>query len=360
MAEIGKIQVSAYDVPTETQPESDGTATWSKTTLVLAEVDAGAWHGLGYTYADAGAARILRDVIAPVVRGLDPFDTRRIYVEACRAVRNHGRGGAAAMAISALDIAAWDLKGKMLGVPVAKLLGTVRSEVPAYGSGGFTSYEESQLADQLSRWVDEGFRFVKMKVGREADHDLQRVRAARKAVGRRCGLFVDANGAYSRKEALRFAREFADEGVSWFEEPVVKTDVEGLRLVRDTAPMDVAGGEYAWEPHDFRELLPVLDVVQADVTRCGGLTGFLDAHALVTAYELPMSTHCAPALHVALGCALPGVRHLEWFFDHQRIERMLFDGVPSPEQGMLRPDLSRPGIGLAFKARDASRFGVQI
>ena len=147
MAEIGKIQVSAYDVPTETQPESDGTATWSKTTLVLAEVDAGAWHGLGYTYADAGAARILRDVIAPVVRGLDPFDTRRIYVEACRAVRNHGRGGAAAMAISALDIAAWDLKGKMLGVPVAKLLGTVRSEVPAYGSGGFTSYEESQLAD---------------------------------------------------------------------------------------------------------------------------------------------------------------------------------------------------------------------
>ena len=360
MAEIGDIRVSAYDVPTENQPESDGTAVWSKTTLVVVEVQAGAWRGLGYTYADAGAARILRDVIAPVVRGLDPLDTRRVYEESCRTVRNHGRSGAGAMAISALDIAVWDLKAKMLGVPVAKLLGTVRSGVAAYGSGGFTSYSESQLADQLSRWADEGFGFVKMKVGREPWSDLQRVRTARKAIGRQCALFVDANGAYSRKEALRLAREFAAEGVSWFEEPVVKTDVEGLRLIRDAAPMEVTGGEYAWEPHDFRELLPVLDVIQADVTRCGGFTGFLDAHALVRAHELPMSTHCAPALHVALGCSLPAVRHLEWFFDHQRIERMLFDGVPLPEHGTLQPDLSRPGIGLAFKAQDAARFGVHI
>ena len=360
MPEIGDIRVSAYDVPTESEPESDGTAVWSKTTLVVVEVQSGAWRGLGYTYADAGAARLLRDVIAPHVRGLDPFDTRRIYEEACGSVRNHGRAGAGAMAISALDVAVWDLKAKMLCVPLAKLLGSVRSDVPAYGSGGFTSYSESQLVDQLSRWADEGFRFVKMKVGREPDRDLQRVRAVRKAIGRQCALFVDANGAYSRKQALRFAREFAEEGVSWFEEPVVKTDLEGLRLVRDAAPMEVTGGEYAWEPHDFRELVPVLDVVQADVTRCGGISGFLDTHALVRAHELPMSTHCAPALHVALGCALPGVRHLEWFFDHQRIERMLFDGAPQPDHGLLRPDPSRPGLGLVFKERDAARFGVQL
>jgi L-alanine-DL-glutamate epimerase-like enolase superfamily enzyme len=360
VAEIAQIQVSAYDVPTETQPESDGTAVWSKTTLVVVELQAGPWRGLGYTYADAGAARLLRDVIAPRARGLDPRDTRRIYEEACSAVRNHGRGGASAMAISALDVAAWDLKAKMLGLPLAKLLGTVRSEVPAYGSGGFTSYSEEQLVGQLSRWTDEGFRFVKMKVGRDPARDLQRVRAARKAIGRQCELFVDANGAYSRKQALHFAREFAVEAVSWFEEPVVKTDVEGLRLVRDQAAMEIAGGEYAWEPHDFRELLPVLDVVQADVTRCGGITGFLDAHALVRAHELPMSTHCAPALHLALGCALPGVRHLEWFFDHQRIERMLFDGAPVPDRGVLYPDLSRPGLGLELKSQDAARYRVQI
>jgi L-alanine-DL-glutamate epimerase-like enolase superfamily enzyme len=264
------------------------------------------------------------------------------------------------MAISALDIAAWDAKAKLLQVPLARLLGMFRSGVPAYGSGGFTSYPEGKLAGQLGRWADQGFAFVKMKVGREPARDLERVRAARQAIGRHCELFVDANGAYSRKQALRFAHAFAEHGVTWFEEPVVKTDLEGLRLLRDEAPMEVAGGEYGWEPHDFRELIPALDVIQADVTRCGGITGFLDVHALVRAHELPMSAHCAPALHVALGCALPAIRHLEWFFDHQRVERMLFDGAPWPAHGVLGPDLSRPGLGLELKSEDASPFRVQI
>lgn len=358
--DIREIEVSAYVVPTETTPESDATAVWSKTTLVLAEVLAGGARGLGYTYAGAGAARAIRELIAPAVQGLGAFDTRRIFEAACSAVRNHGREGVCAMAISAVDIAAWDLKAKLLGVPLAKLLGTVRSEVPAYGSGGFTSYPEPTLLAQLARWADEGFRFVKMKVGREPARDLERVRAARRAIGRHCELMVDANGAYSRKQALRFARAFEEERVTWLEEPVVKTDLEGLRLVRDAAPMEVSGGEYAWDAHDFRELIAVLDVVQADVTRCGGITGFLDAHALVRAHELPMSSHCAPALHVALGCALPAVRHLEWFFDHQRIERLLFDGAPRPERGTLRPDWSRPGLGLEIKREDAARFRAQI
>jgi len=245
-------------------------------------------------------------------------------------------------------------------VPLARLLGMVRPEVPAYGSGGFTSYSERELEDQLGGWAERGFSAVKMKVGREPGRDLERVRAARKAIGRRCELFVDANGAYGRKQAVRMAREFAAEGVTWFEEPVVKTDLQGLGLVRDHAPMEVSGGEYAYEPFDFLQLLPVLDVVQADVTRCGGITGFLDAHALVRAHELPLSSHCAPALHVALGCALPAMRHLEWFFDHQRIERMLFEGAPEPEHGLLRPDLSRPGLGLSFKRKDAERYGAHI
>jgi L-alanine-DL-glutamate epimerase-like enolase superfamily enzyme len=271
-------------------------------------------------------------------------------------LRNHGRGGASAMAVSAIDCAAWDLKAKLLGVPLARLLGMVGEEVPAYGSGGFTSMTETQLCDQLSRWADQGFTAVKMKVGR--GRDAERVRAARKAIGRGVELFVDANGAYDRKQALKLADEFAEAGVTWFEEPVVKTDIDGLRLVRDRAPasMEIAGGEYAYEPADVLVQIPVLDVVQTDVTRCGGITGFLDAHALVSAHELPMSSHCAPALHVALGCALPAIRHLEWFFDHQRIERMLFDGAPQPDRGMLRPDLSRPGLGLEFKRKDAEKW----
>jgi len=356
---IGDISVSAWDIPTEKQPESDGTAVWSKTTLVVVELFAGDLRGLGYTYADAATARAAR-MLAPHIEGLSAFDTRRIHDQACKAVRNHGRGGASAMAISALDIAAWDLKAKLLDVPLARLLGMVRPEVPAYGSGGFTSYSEGELEDQLGGWAERGFFAVKMKVGREPGRDLERVRAARKAIGRRCELFVDANGAYGRKQAIRMAREFAEEGVTWFEEPVVKTDVQGLGLVRDRAPMEVSGGEYAYEPADFLQLLPVLDVMQADVTRCGGITGFLDAHALVRAREMPLSSHCAPALHVALGCALPAMRHVEWFFDHQRIERLLFEGAPEPEHGLLRPDLSRPGLGLDFKRKDAERYGAHI
>jgi L-alanine-DL-glutamate epimerase-like enolase superfamily enzyme len=354
------VRVSAYEVPTEPGPESDGTAVWTKTTLVLAELEAGGVRGLGYTYANTAAARLIQDVLAEVVRGLDAFDTRRIHQEARIALRNHGREGVGAMALSAVDIAAWDLKAKLLHVSLAALLGRVRPEVEAYGSGGFTSYTEAELARQLSRWADEGFRFVKMKVGREPARDLERVRAARNAIGRDCELFVDANGAYSRKQALRFAHACDELGVTWFEEPVSKTDVEGLRLIRDQAPMEVTGGEYAWTPHDFRELIPVLDVVQADVTRCGGITGFVEAEALVRAHQLPLSSHCAPALHVALGCALPAVRHLEWFFDHQRIERILFDGAPRPERGALEPDLSRPGLGLELKSEDAARYRVQI
>jgi len=264
------------------------------------------------------------------------------------------------MAISALDIAAWDAKSKLLQVPLASLLGMVRSGISAYGSGGFTSYPEAKLAAQLEGWADQGFGFVKMKVAREPARDLERVRAAHRAIGRHCQLFLDANGAYSRKQALHFAHDFAEQGVTWFEEPVLKTDLEGLRLVRDGAAMEIAGGEYCWEPRDFRDLIPVLDVVQADVTRCGGISGFLDAHALVHAHELPMSAHCAPSLHVALGCALPGMRHLEWFFDHQRIEGMLFDGAPRPERGILRPDLARAGLGLELKSEDAKAFRVQV
>ena len=354
-----EVEVIACQVPC-VAPESDGTAEWGSTTVVIVELAQGDARGLGYTYADAGAARVMRDLLAPAVRGMDPFDTRRMFQGACAAVRNHGRGGLCAMAISALDIAAWDLKCRLLGLPLARLLGMVRQEVPAYGSGGFTSMSESELCAQLAGWADEGFTAVKMKVGRDPARDLTRVQAARKAVGRACNLFVDANGAYQRKQALRFAQEFTAAGVSWFEEPVLKTDVEGLRLVRDASPIEVTGGEYAYESADFRALMPVLDVVQADATRCGGITGFLDAHALIAAHELPMSTHCAPALHVALGCALPAVRHIEWFFDHQRIERLLFDGAPQPERGRLRPDLSRPGLGLTLRREAVEKAALAI
>lgn len=358
---VERVEAAAYRVPTDA-PESDGTIAWDHTTLVVVEVQAGGATGLGYTYADAAAVRVVRDELAGAVRGRSATGVPGAWAAMVAAVRNVGRTGVAAMAISAVDAALWDLKGRLLGLPLVTLLGAARDAAPVYGSGGFTSYSVERLREQLGGWVAAGIPRVKMKVGSRPADDLGRVRAAREAIGPDAELFVDANGAYGRKQALAQAERFADLGVSWFEEPVPSDDLEGLRLLRDRAPagMETAAGEYGYDAGYFRRMLGAgaVDVLQADATRCGGVTGFLRVAALCEAYGLPLSAHCAPSLHVALGCAAPNVRHLEYFHDHDRIEHMLFDGAPRPSGGALRPDLTRPGLGLEFKRQDAARFSI--
>jgi L-alanine-DL-glutamate epimerase-like enolase superfamily enzyme len=277
-----------------------------------------------------------------------------------RAVRNIGREGLAATAIAAVDTAIWDLKAKLLHVPLALLFGRMREAVPIYGSGGFTSYSDERLADQLSGWVQrDGCRWVKMKIGSDPERDPARVRAAKRAIGDAV-LFVDANGAYGAKQALALAGEFAASGVAWFEEPVSSDDLDGLCRVRRHAPrgMDIAAGEYGYTTDCLHRMLDAdaVDVLQADVTRCAGFTGWLQVAALCEAHHIDLSGHCAPALHLHAACAAPRLRHLEWFHDHVRIEHMLFDGAPSPRDGLIRPDPSRPGIGLALKRQDAARY----
>jgi L-alanine-DL-glutamate epimerase-like enolase superfamily enzyme len=293
---------------------------------------------------------------------MDAFDVTSAWQKMVESIRNLGRPGIASMAIAAVDTALWDLKAKLLGVPLVKLFGQVRDGVEIYGSGGFTSYNNQQLAEQLSAWVKQGIPQVKMKIGRDAVADVERVQTARDAIGERAKLFVDANGAYSRKQALRQAEIFAYSNVVWLEEPVSSDDLEGLRLIRDRAPavMEIAAGEYGYDSWYFRRMLEAgaVDVLQADATRCAGFTGFLEAGALCAAHHLPLSAHCAPALHVHIGCAVAPLRHLEYFHDHVRIENMLFDGVLQPREGRLYPDLSRSGIGLELKRADAQRFAA--
>jgi L-alanine-DL-glutamate epimerase-like enolase superfamily enzyme len=240
------------------------------------------------------------------------------------------------------------------------LLGAERRTVPIYGSGGFTSYSVERLQKQLSGWVErDGCRWVKMKIGSRPDEDYARVQAAQRAI-HGATLFVDANGAYSRKKALAFAEKFA--GVGWFEEPVSSDDLAGLRLIRDRAPagMEIAAGEYGYDPFYFRRMAEAgaVDVLQADASRCGGITVFLKAAAIADAFALPLSAHTAPALHLHVCCAAPRLRHLEWFHDHVRIEHAVFDGAPTPHDGAIAPDPSRPGLGLAFKEADAERLAA--
>jgi L-alanine-DL-glutamate epimerase-like enolase superfamily enzyme len=280
-----------------------------------------------------------------------------------QAIRNLGRPGISSMAIAAVDAALWDLKARLLDVALVTLLGQTRASAPIYGSGGFTSYSRPQLQGQLGGWVAVGIPRVKMKIGREPANDPRRVAEAREAIGPATELFVDANGAYSRKEALALARIFSENsGVTWFEEPVSSDDLEGLHLIRDRAPvgMEIAAGEYGYDLWYFRRMLEAqaVDVLQADATRCAGITGFLRVSALCEARSLPLSSHCGPALHVHACCAVPNFRHMEYFHDHVRIERMFFDGVLTPIEGALHPDLSRPGMGLEFKRADAAPYAV--
>jgi L-alanine-DL-glutamate epimerase-like enolase superfamily enzyme len=200
-----------------------------------------------------------------------------------------------------------------------------------------------------------------MKVGREPDRDPERVEVARKAIGD-AQLFVDANGAYGEKQALALAETFSGLGVTWFEEPVSSDDLRGLHLLRERGPagVDIAAGEYGYTPAYFRHMLEAeaVDVLQADATRCGGITGFMRVAALCDAFEIPLSSHCAPAIHVHPDCAAPRVRHKEWFHDHVRIEHMLFDGAPNLVDGRVAPDLSRPGLGIEMRAADAEQFRI--
>lgn len=358
---IREMSVSTYAVPTDL-PESDGTLKWDKTTLVLVHASADGKVGIGYTYADVATAQLINEALLPLIRGKDAMNVPGCWSAMRHAIRNLGRPGICSMGIAAVDSALWDLKAKLLNLPLVSLFGAAQQSIEIYGSGGFTSYSTEQLQEQLGGWVEQGIKAVKMKIGRDPDKDVARVRAAREAIGPDAGLYVDANGAYSRKQALSMAEEFAELGVSWFEEPVASDDLEGLRLIRDHAPagMDIAAGEYGYDLVYFKRMLDAgaVDVQQADASRCAGMSEFLRVGALCDAANMPMSAHTSPSLHLHPCCALSRLRNIEYFHDHVRIENMFFDGVIQPVGGRLSPDLSRPGMGLEFKKADAKRYAA--
>jgi L-alanine-DL-glutamate epimerase-like enolase superfamily enzyme len=360
---IEKIVTSAYTIPTDGPDgkESDGTFEWASTTMVLVEIVAGGETGLGYTYSDTAAAHLIAGKLAGVLQGENAFAIGSLWREQQSVLRNLGRPGLGAMALSAVDVALWDLKAKLLGVPLYRLLADFHAGVPVYGSGGFCNYTLGRLQEQLGSWVEQGIPRVKIKTSRHPDEDPARLDACRKAIGADTELMTDANGAMGRKQALYWAHRFhGDFGVTWFEEPVSSDDRVGLREVRDHGPpgLDIAAGEYGYLLGDFAELLQArsVDCLQADVTRCGGITGLMQVAGMAAAHSMDLSAHCAPAISTHAFRAVPHLRHLEYFHDHVRIEALLFDGAQTPRQGVLYPDPDRPGLGLELKREDARRY----
>jgi L-alanine-DL-glutamate epimerase-like enolase superfamily enzyme len=349
---VERLEVSAHTIPTD-EPESDATLEWESTTIIVVQAFTREAIGLGYTYTHDAAVRLIEDKLAPAVRGVDAErDPSSAWHEMGALLRNVGRPGMGFMALSAVDIALWDLRARLLGQPLVDAFGAVRDEAAVYGSGGFTSYSLERLTERFAGWVAQGIPRVKMKVGRSPEDDPARLDAARAAVGGDTELYVDANGGFDRDDAVEWARRYEQEwNISWFEEPVSSADFAGLRHVREHAKLDVAAGEYGSVPADFRNLLDAqaVDCLQIDVTRCGGYTGFLNAAALAEQYGLEISAHCAPQASAHVCCGIPNFRHIEYFHDHVRVEEELFDGVLTPEDGSLRPDRSRPGHGLELR-----------
>ena len=298
---VGKVDVSAYTIPTDA-PEGDGTLRWDSTTLILCEIHAAGEIGFGYSYGNQATAFVADYLAGKCLLHRSPLDIPALHTSMLQQVRNDGSRGIASMAISALDVALWDLKAKLLGSSLVDLLGAVHASVAAYGSGGFTTYSNQQLAAQLSGWSAEGLKSVKMKIGAEPSIDVERVRAAREAIGSSTNLFVDANGAYNARQAIAFADKFEESNVTWFEEPVSSDDLDGLRRVRDRAPgaMEIAAGEYGYDSLYFRQMLEAdaVDVLQLDATRCKGFTGFLEGAAMAASFGISyLCALCAFAAH---------------------------------------------------------------
>ncbi len=358
---VERVGARAYRVPTP-GPEADGTLAWDATTIVVVHVEAGGVTGLGWTYADAACVPLIEGKLAEVVRGRPLLDVASAWTAMQREIRNLGRAGLVSCALSAVDVALWDAAARWLDLPVSRLLGRVHETVDVYGSGGFTTLSGDELTTQLDHWVHEQrIPRVKIKIGeswgREIHRDLDRVAVARKVIGD-ADLYVDANGAYSAGQARRVAESLLEWGVTWFEEPVSSDDLAGLAATRFPGGPDVAAGEYGYDLPCFARLLPVVDCLQVDVTRCGGFTEWRRAVALAAAVNRDVSAHCAPNLSAHAGVATPNFRHIEWFADHDRIERRFFDGCLDPAGGTVTPSMSVPGHGLTFRPEAADEYAL--
>ena len=360
---VESVEASAYVVPTDA-PEADGTIAWRSTTMVLVRVHSDGLVGTGWTYGSSACANVVDQLLAPLVVGRGPLDVGGTWSALVAALRNVGRPGIGGMALSAVDCALWDLKARLLGLPLHRLIGAVHDAVPVYGSGGFTTYDESRLTDQLTSWTAQGIPRVKIKIaesnGTRVSRDLQRVQQAREAVGPDVELYVDANGGYTVGQAVRIAAALDELAVTWFEEPVSSDDLAGLREVRGRSRADVAAGEYGFDLSYFERMAAAgaVDCLQVDVTRCGGITELLRVVAVAAAHGLEVSGHCAPNQHAAVLAAVPNARHLEWFHDHARIEQRFFAGSLDPAGGEVRPRDNAVGTGLEWRPEAAAEFRV--
>ena len=350
----------------DTLPFHDATmrdvgTTWGGIFVHIA-TDAG-HEGLGLGVMP-GTRELIERTLAPLLIGQDPLDHERLWEAMFWAVRGYGRKGMAFCAISAVDVALWDLKGKIFDAPLYKLLGPYTDRVPIYGSGGWTHFTEDELVREQLGFVAQGIPRVKMKVGKDwgkaEREDVRRVAAVRKAIGDDVELYIDANNGYYAKQAIAMARRFAPYDVAWFEEPVLADDIAGLAEVARAIDIPVATGEHEYTKFGFKDLIAAggADIVQPDVGRVGGITEWLKVAHLAHAFNLPVAPHAVSVVHLHLACCTPNLRVVEVLGVELDVYRRWFTELPEQKDGWWSPFPDRPGLGLELDPHAVARYGV--
>lgn len=342
-------------------PIADSTHTLKTIDWVLVDIFAegglvGSSHMLTFDYGRELLRGIIDYELKDVVVGMDATLISSVWQACWNRVEYIGQSGVAAWGIAAIDIALWDLLGKSLNCPVYKLLGAHQEQVPIYGSGGWLTYSLDQLLAEATSYVQQGFTAVKMKVGsHDVQHDAERVRAVREAIGPKIQLMVDANQAWTPRQAIEFSRKVQDCDLFWFEEPIQKDDHDGYRALSTAMNIPVAAGEREYSLEAFRELLDqrALPIVQPDVLRLGGISRCLKLSHLAEAFNARIASHFYKEIDIHWMAAVNNGLFLEYF---PWLDPLLVHPL-EVKNGMARvPD--RPGLGIEFKREAIKEFGV--
>ncbi len=320
--------------------------------------------GLGLGGGTTAAREVIERTLKPILLGQNALHIEKLWDEMFWAIRGVGRKGLAFSALSAVDIALWDLKAKYYETPLYQLLGPYTESVPVYGSGGWTHFSLDELVAEQCGYVERGMRAVKMKVGKDFGHsereDVARLAAVREAVGPDVQIFIDANNGYYAKQAIRLARVFEEYDVGWFEEPVLADDIDGLAAVAKAIDIPVATGEHEYTKYGFRDLIVRggADIVQPDVGRVGGISEWMKVAHLAHAFNLPVAPHAYQLVHLHLACATPNLKIVECLGTVEAADRIFYTSFDEPRNGVWSPDPHKHGLGLELDPSAVKHYAV--
>jgi len=304
---------------------------------------------------------LIEDLLKPYVIGEDPLNTERIWEKMYWGSLSSGRRGAAISAISAMDVAIWDLKGKILNQPIHRLLGGYRDAVSTYGSSINLNYTREELVKETADYVESGFKMVKMKIGRkDPNDDLQRIKLVRETIGPNVDLALDVNNGWSLITAIRMAKKLEQYDIYWLEEPILADEIDNLAKLADETSIPIALGENHYTKWEFKELMErrAVEIVQADILKCGGVTEFIKIAAMADAYGLPVCPHGSAYISVPVVAAVPNGLFSEYIQGiHDPMGQVFIDPIKA-RNGEVIPS-NKPGFGIELNEEAIKKMKVK-